>query len=227
MGHWLFLPTDAIDDLEIVSQLPSEKIARLRNLLDSDEFRLRYKFYVKVADELGLPDEAAARLCTFVNYVQTQRKRTDQAASTVIDELKLFLKRHPKSRERTSPIEANIEAKRDFLGGLFGQLPRQEFFEKRRGLETGPLPHLVDVKTYCDLRPIYDHDATNVLEIFPVVILQIVTHCEASDETKEVLVQLSDSDIKDIKEKIDRLERKLEKLEKHRLIAALNSKVKA
>ena len=64
MAHWLFLPNDALDDLLILSRLPNDSIGKLRNLLDSGEFRMRYKFYVHVAEALGIPDESAARLCS-------------------------------------------------------------------------------------------------------------------------------------------------------------------
>ena len=227
MAHWLFLPNDALGDLQILTQLPTEKIARLRTLLDSSDFRLRYKFYVSLAESLSIPDESAARLCSFVNYVQTQRKHMEQSADTVIDELKSFIKRHPKIEvEESKDTEKKLDEKRSLLSGLFGQLPRREFSQKRRGLETGPLPHLVSMRTYCDLRPIYDQEATTIQEMFPIVTLHMVTHSESSDKTTEVYVQLSESDVTEIKAQIERLERKLEQLEKHKLITSASNGVK-
>lgn len=35
MPHWLFLPDDAMNDLEVLTALPPEKFQKLRKFLDS------------------------------------------------------------------------------------------------------------------------------------------------------------------------------------------------
>ena len=69
MAHWLFLPDDAIDDIAVLAELSPKQVETLRAHLDSHEFRPRYSFYTKVADLLGISDESAAKLCTFLNHV--------------------------------------------------------------------------------------------------------------------------------------------------------------
>src|SRR5437879_1285484 len=99
MAHWLFLPDDAMEDLATLAELPPEKVAKLREFLDSSDFQLRYQFFVKAADLLGVSDESAAKLCTFINYVQTQRAKNDQSGASVLDELEFFLERASKDKE--------------------------------------------------------------------------------------------------------------------------------
>src|SRR5271165_226178 len=92
MPHWLFLPDDAIGDLEALSKLPRGKLATLREFLDSNDFRMGYKSYVKAAELLDISDESAARICSFINYVQTQRTKNKQSGESAADELLRFLK---------------------------------------------------------------------------------------------------------------------------------------
>src|SRR6266849_597855 len=193
MAHWLFLPNDAIDDLEVLAKLSGEEVARLREFLDSAEFRPRYNFYVKVAELLGISDESAAKLCSFVNYVQTQRTRNKQTGAAVPDEFERFLQNSLEDKDRGSRSERLlrfIRDNRDALTRLFSALPEFDFSTKVRGLEIGPLPHLQNFRAFCDLRPVFDTGADEIVSCFPVITLCLVTHSAESDETKDVLVQL-------------------------------------
>src|SRR5437588_819328 len=93
MAHWLFLPNDAIKDLETLASLPQEKVLAFKEFLDSRDFRQKYSVYVKAADLLSIADEAAASLCGFTNYVQRQRENDEKPGSAVVDELEHFLKK--------------------------------------------------------------------------------------------------------------------------------------
>src|SRR5207248_130842 len=89
---------------------------------------------------------------------------------------------------------------------------RFEFSEKVRGLQSGPLPHLDGVRTYCDLRPVYDKEANEIVSTFPVITLSLTIHDGGSDEPKDVLVQLTEADVADLIKAFDRLDKKLTKL---------------
>jgi hypothetical protein len=217
MVHWLFLPNEALDDLETLASLSDEKIQKLRGFLDSSEFRPKYSVYVKISDLLGLSDESAARLCTFINYVQKQRIKNAKSGETIPDEIENFLRRitGDKERGRAEKVLGNLHARAKLLSGLFSELPEYELSAKVRGLETGPLPHLKSFRTLCDIRPVYDTEAENIVSFFPTITLSLVTHAFESDETKEFFVQLTESDIGEFKKQFDRLEKKLAKLKAH------------
>ena len=219
MAHWLFLPNDAIEDISILSKLHANQIDSLRDLLDSSEFVLRSKFYVRVAETLAIPDEASARICSFINYVQTQRAKNERQPAEVVDELAYFLKGYS-AESRANEIDTITKKIREIgpsLTSLFAKLPRKEFSEKKRGLEFGLIPHLDAFRFFCDLRPLYDTDATEILELFPTITMHVVTHARSSDKIEEFLVQLSEDDIQEIKSQIDRLEKKLGKFPKDAL----------
>ena len=92
---------------------------------------------------------------------------------------------------------------------LFSHLPKYEQHSKRHGLAGGPLPHIDEFRTYCDMRPIFDKDATSIVDVVPIITLHLLIHSEGSNEAKDILVQLTESDVNNIKEQIDRLDRKL------------------
>src|SRR5438128_165441 len=187
MGHWLFLPDDAMDDLSSLAELSTDQISKLRDFLDSGDFQYRYKYFVKVADLLGISDESAAKLCTFIHYVQAQRVQNAQTGESIPEEFETFLRqvsRDEEGRSEANRILGRIRENRPLLAKLFSDLPEYDLSEKVRGLETGPLPHLHNFRAFCDLRPVYDAGAERIVSWFPVIILSLSAHSSNSDEMK-------------------------------------------
>lgn len=215
MAHWLFLPDEAMEDVETLTGLSSNKLLELRDFLDSSEYRSRYSFFVKVAELLGISDEAAARICTFVNYIQKQRVKSEMSGTAAIDELESFLRRKAEDTKYASKVERLLRFtrdNRDLLSRLFSELPTYDLSEKVRGLQSGPVPHLTNFRAYCDLRPVYDAEADEIVSTFPIITLCLTTHSAASDETKEILVQLTEEDLGDFDKQFARLRKKLSRL---------------
>lgn len=221
MAHWLFLPDDAIEDLTILEKLSSERIETLRRYLDSNEFRPQYSFFVKVAELLGITDESAAKLCTFINHVHTQRRRQERDAESVPTELESFLKRAEtagKSLEVLKRLAAYVKANRNLIIKLFSDLHERAFSGKVQMLETGPLPHLHSVRTFCDVRPVYDEQANKIVANLPILTLRLVTHCTATDEYDQVVIQLTEANLQEFRKAFERIDKKLALLKaEHRL----------
>ena len=217
MAHWLFLPNDAAPDLAILASLSADQIQLLRTYLDSNEFRPRNAFYIKVAELLNIPDESAAKLCSFLNYVQSQRVRLRKDAASIPTEFEYFLKqveRHTKPEHNTAAVLAFLQNNKAGLVGLFSDLPQREYSEKVRGLEQGPLPHLHSFRTFCDYRPVFNADASEITSYLSVITISLSTHCTNSDKFEETTVQISESELSELKEAIARLDKKLSLLKK-------------
>jgi hypothetical protein len=212
MGHWLFLPDDAIKDVAILASLSQDRLSALRGYLDSTEFRPRYGFYVKVADLLGISDEAAANFCTFINHVNTQRMKLRREVASIPAELESFLSRVAsagKSQDEAQRLIGFVRANRTLIANLFADLPERDFSAKVRGLETGPLPHLHAFRTFCDVRPVFDDKADGIIQQFPILTLSLVTHCTATDRYEQVVVQLTEADLTAFRDAFARLDKKL------------------
>ncbi|MBP3957521.1 hypothetical protein J8F10_19920 [Gemmata sp. G18] len=211
MAHWLFLPDDAIGDIAVLVELTPKQFDLLRNYLDSNEFRPRYAFYTAVADLLGISDESAARLCTFINHVQAQRAKFRHSGSLVPGELESFLQRAVKGKEaeKAKRLLDRIKSLKDHIVKLFSDLPNRDHSVKVRGLESGPLPHLRKFRTFCDLRPVYDAAANKIVQYLPIITLSLTTHRAESDAYEEVVIQLAEGDLAEFQEQFQRLTKKL------------------
>jgi hypothetical protein len=210
MAHWLFLPNDAINDIETLSGLSRENLAALQKFLDSTDFQRRNTFYVKAADLLGISDEKAASLCSFVNYIQRQRTQQKKSGESVPDELEHFLASQPE--DKRSKLLGYVRENKKVLSDLFAELPVYELSSKIRGLETGPLPHLASFRTFCDLRPVYNPDGSKIVSSFPLITCQLVVHSTETNRHTEIVVQLKESDIEEFTSQFDRLKKKLVEL---------------
>ncbi|HEY7156934.1 MAG TPA: hypothetical protein VH575_23400 [Gemmataceae bacterium] len=215
MAHWLFLPDDAMDDLATLAAIAPSNIEKLREFLDSSEYQIKVKSFVKVADLLGISDESAAKLCTFIDYVQRLREANGQDGAAVVSELRNFLKRNREDKESSGDAQrllSYLDANEERLAKLFSELPSYVHSEKVRDLEQGPVPHLQSFRAYCDLRPVYDAQAEEIVSCFPIITLCIVTHSAESDDRQEVLIQLTEADLTEFRKQFVRLEKKLSKL---------------
>jgi hypothetical protein len=212
MAHWLFLPDDAYEDLVILSRLSSEQIESLRKHLDSNEFQPRYAFFVKVAELLGVSDETAAKLCTFVNHVHNQRRKLNRDADSVPEEFESFLRRSAptgKQAEELKRLTEYLKKNRQLLVRLFSDLSERERSGKVQELELGPLPHLHSVRTFCDVRPVYDESAGKIVANIPILTLQLVTHSTETDEYTQVLIQLTENNLTEFRKAFERIDKKL------------------
>src|SRR4051812_10072334 len=133
MPHWLFLPDDTLQDLAILASLSKSQIATLKEFLDSNEYRPKYAFFTKVAELLGISDQSAANLCTFVGYVQTQRARGKRPGASVPTEFEYFLTRAARDKEVQPEAERLLEfirANKALIADLFSDFPKHDLSEK-------------------------------------------------------------------------------------------------
>lgn len=222
VARWLYLPDDAIEDLRVLASLSASKIELLRRHIDSREYAPSYKSYLALAELLDISDESAAKLSGFIHYVQTQRIKRKQPGDTVPTEFESFLNRAAKSAaysDEAQRLAGFIQSQRPLLGRLFSDSVTHTLSEKVRGLETGPAPHLHTFRTYLDLRPVYNADASAILEYRAVIMLGMTIHHSTSDEFKDIVIQLVEGDLAELKKQFQRLDEKLAVLKKEQQVA--------
>jgi hypothetical protein len=214
MSRWLFLPHSALKDLEVLATLPPEKLDELRAILASDTGKRRYEVSLQIAEAIKIADEDAAGLYTLWRYAQDERKDSDRSGADVIDEFIAFLDAKV-SRATTSVQEERFErtaksirSHRDALSRLFDVFPDREKTRKAYSLGLGPLPHFVNIKAICDIRPIYDEDATTIEQHAAVFTLRIVSH-DNQGKYKEMDINISEEDVTAIEEEVKRLRKKV------------------
>ena len=196
MSRWLFLPDSVQKDFEILSQLLAERLGRLRALLDSEEGLGPFDLYLPVAEILDISDQEAAGLYSFWEYVQQEAPINGKTGAEAVTEFLAFLERKiasgksPKHKDVFVHIAHGIKEQRPALTRLFEECPSRDFAKKASLLQSGPLPHLSGIKTFCDVRPIYNKDGTAIVDHIAPITLRLGTHTSDLDESKEVLINL-------------------------------------
>jgi hypothetical protein len=211
MGRWLFLPDTVQKDLGTLSRASVERLGKLRSLLDSAEGRRNSAFYIRVAETLGVSDQEAAEVFSFWEYVQQERAEKEKTGGEAVEEFVSFLEgklaSHKSAKDKESLVQTLRETKQKspVLAELFSDCPKREFARKSSLLESGPLPHLANIRSFCDIRPIYNKSGTEIVDQVALITLRLGTHSDHLDEHKEVLINLREQDV-------DRLERELKRL---------------
>ncbi|MGO8903238.1 MAG: hypothetical protein ACLQU5_33610 [Isosphaeraceae bacterium] len=220
MGRWLFLPDSVQDDLEVLSRASVERIGKLRSLLDSEEGLRTFSLYLRVAEILDISDQEAASLFSFWEYVQQERTEREKTGAETVAEFLAFLERKIKAgyaEEDTPDLKAArqmILGKKEALAALFEECPKREFARKTSMLERGPLPYLAGIRSFCDARPIFSKDGSEIVDTIAVITLRLATHNSHLDETKEVLINLRELDLDRIEEEIRRIRSKMDSLKR-------------
>jgi hypothetical protein len=220
MGRWLFLPDSVLEELVILSRASVDRLAKLRLLLDSEESLRSSAVSLRVGEILGVSDQEAAGVFSFWEYVQQERTENEKTGKETLDEFLRLLKSKqntadsPEALEFVRDTNHSIQVKRDALEALFEECPSRDYARKARLLESGPLPHLARVRTFCDLRPIYNAEGTEIIDHVALITMRLGIHNSYSDENKEVLINLRELDLKRIEEELQRTRTKLAVLKK-------------
>lgn len=213
MHRWLFLPSSVLKDLEVLARLSSVQFDELGQILCSDVGRRRYAASLQLAEALAIPDEDAAGLYSLWRYVQDERSDNAKSGRDVVNELLVFLNaRAANAHEATAPraawVGATFEEKRALLEVLFGDFPERDRAKKIERLGLGPIPHFVEFKALCDVRPIYDDRAESIEKNTLVLTLRFVTHGNY-DEYNDVSMNIAEDELGVIEEELQRLRRKI------------------
>lgn len=216
MNRWLFLPNGAIQDLRALSDLSDEAVEQLQQALELESGPNSRSTFLRIGEIVSLADQDAASFYYFWDYVQEQRKENHRSAADAISEFVAFLRSKPLGAEQSkeqklADIAKRIWEKRLILAKLFGDFPRRELAEKVKSLELGPLPHLTGIRTFCDVRPVFDKAGVRISNFLPTLVLRIRAH-GFPDEHKEMIVQLTEKQLSGIESEFQRLRRKLNAL---------------
>jgi hypothetical protein len=217
MNRWLFLPNDVIRDLRVLSNLSVENLKILSKIVGSSNRKRGYKLYLHIAGILSITDECAASLYSFCNYVQNERSANKKSSEDVIREIEFFLKTRGSGREAdkddtNTEVLRRLLTKKESLLELFGEFPSRSRSQKIRSLAGGPLPHLHSLRTFCDVRPVYNSDGNSIENLITIITLNMVTHSSVSNKKSEIFVHLSNEDVRRMRKELIRVTKKLKTL---------------
>lgn len=212
MERWLFLPGSVTKDLELLSTLSEIQFQALHKVLSADIGVRRYTISLRIAEALGIADEQAAGVYSLWRYVQDERTTNKKSGNEVVDEFLAFLEPLTQSGaskpEKHSKILEGIRERRKFLSSVFGDYPDRDKAKKIDGLALGPIPHFVEFKAICDVRPIYNETADSIDKHVIMLTLRFVTHGNY-DEYNDVSMNIMEDDLESVEEELARLRKKI------------------
>jgi hypothetical protein len=157
MSRWLFLPDSVVGSLEVLAQLSPVQIDKLREFLGAPQSASRYAEYVKVGEELSIPDQEAANLFSFCEYVQEERKENDKGGPDTVAEFLAFLKAKARAKRahekrRLGQIEKRIQERRSPLAALFNDFPKRDHVKKVSSSRSlGPGKQIISIRAAAEL----------------------------------------------------------------------------
>jgi hypothetical protein len=201
----LTIPKEFQEDVRVLLSLSPEQIGAISRLLGSKRELgagiPAYRLLAKVAD-LSTSDALDA-WTAFLNLGR-QQERLGLPAERVVDDLETVL---PEDQEGLEP------ARRKALIELFSEgAEDRNLLEKADYLRNALVPHVTEVKTICDLRPLFDKARKEIKGATLVVLLGISSHNE-EHEDETVVFQLTRTKLTQIRESLEEAERKLAVME--------------
>ena len=223
MSRWLFLPNSVLPNLELLAGLSAEQIDSLRGILDERPKPSRYVLYVKIAEALRVSDQDAASLYSFWDFARDEREEHRKTGADIVNEFVAFLESQSSRSNASGPAPSKtkgnknalvdkLQANRFALAALFGELPSRDESDKIESLQSGPLPHMTDFRTFCDLRPVFDKTGNEIIDFVPSIMLRIRSHSNVNIYS-EIFLQLTQDQVGTLESQIRRVRKKLKLLD--------------
>lgn len=210
MKRHIFIPEQGTRDLITFASLTSSQIQKLESILSDTQNFTPLDIYVAIMNELDVDDDTAASIYNIYNYVVQVVTEKQLAPGKIIDELVLVLKNteHDGADEAVMQLETNRTA----FEKLLSADSMEGLAAKKRSLESGFYGSVVDIRSVCDLRPVFNPERTEILDWLSTIYFEFsVIRGQGFPEL--VPISLDVRAFQQLREEVDRVERKLKIIE--------------
>jgi hypothetical protein len=202
---YLIIPKNRWEDISTLLSLSVSQMQIVAETLRSKEtLKTEELSYQHVAKKADISQAEALAVLSAVTNLISQRQRYSLSDEQLLDDL-----------EAGAPGKIK-DLDLDTKGALLGLLSESEegyFVEKAESLKLGFTPHLISVRSICDVRPVFDKNRETIEGALLVTFLGITTHDEEHKDHTFVL-QLTRSDLHKLRDCLEEAERKLSVMEK-------------
>lgn len=202
---YLIIPENRWKDIRTLLSLSASQMQTVAKTLRSKEtLKAEEPSYQRIAKDANISQADTLAVLSAVTNLILQRQRYSLSNEQLLDDL-----------EAGSNVEVknlDVQAKAALLD-LLSESEEGYFVEKAESLKVGFPPHLVSVRSICDVRPVFDKARENIEGILLVTFLGLTMHDEEhKDHT--VVLQLARSELRKLRECIEEAEKKLNVMEK-------------
>lgn len=180
------LPSEAFDDIRTLICLSTEQLRTLDELFSNAEsaFPLRASFINQVAENLkvGLDDARSVVVVCHFLLRHSDAQDDKEFVTGLLGDIREFLENSVPDEEQQSLL-SQFDEKRGILESLASPKPAPLRERKIRRLESGPEPHVDDVRTVCQLRPLFEGQEREefIAGLVPTILLEIETTISDGD----------------------------------------------
>ena len=174
------------------------------NVCSKETLKTEELSYQRVAKGADISHTEALAILSAVTNLAFQRERYSLSPEQVLADLGAMLP------EMVENLDSHT---REALLKLLSKSEEGYFVEKTENLKIGFAPHLVSVRSICDVRPVFDKNREQIEGALLVTFLGITTHDEEHNEQTFVL-QLTRSDLRKMQECLEEAEKKIEVMER-------------
>jgi hypothetical protein len=199
----LFLPDQLDEDLERVLGCDEQSLLRIADAMDSASVIGKFPSVVrKLAGASNLSPELAGLVYQVARFLAAQAREAGIDEAAVVAQL----------AEAYPELATKISARQNALEALVRRKPVAAMFRKRERLSTGVVKTLVEVEGYCDIRPVFDEERTQIVDSVSVVLVRLVVEDDQDDDDSFIL-QLNKDSIEKLSKFLDTTKQKLSIIE--------------
>lgn len=200
---FLIVPPEAKPEVEALFRLPTAKLQALRAALNERKVGREGRDYVRVAAALGVGYDQAIQLLSAVSNIRQQKERFKLSDDDLYADARAL---------GLEVDEADVD-RRAALLDVLARSDEEYFAAKLSSLRHALVPHVSDVRTIVDARPLFKPDHGQVEGYLLLTHLELTVHDGHGDLTQHTF-SLSKSDIETLKAQLDTASKKLDVLER-------------
>ena len=184
----LTIPESRWKDIRELLLLSADRLKQIGEVLNSKEsLKDEVPSFVAVARATGLANHQAYQVIGAMQNLALQRKQFEISDDELLSDLRAGF---------DDPPELNA-AQEAALLNLLGESDQAYLVEKAESLKHGLVPHMISARTICDLRPVFDRKREQLEGALLVTYLDIKAH-DGEEEYRKLLLQLSETDLKEL-----------------------------
>lgn len=206
----IIIPEEAVDDFYSFLTLPRAVLEKIVDMLSGGIYDLK-NMTIDLINETGIDDNLAFSTVAVICYLNAAAEEEDVTPPDILGEVALRMEASNLSDEHKAQVASSITDNRELLLRLFSEEVRRPIEEKKSQLERGISNIAVDFRSICDIRPVFDEPAENIISWVVVMLLDIVVEDENQEES-HLVVSMNNDSLKELEKVVRRARKKMDKL---------------
>lgn len=189
MNRLLYIPSESLQKIPKFLLLDKKSIETFLNILIDSEKKSIVDLYLSIMNGMNVSDDDAAILFSLYKYILLVLEENDLKFSEIIPEIKYILE-NSKIPDYGKIIK-NVEINSESFTNLFSAGSIEKKFAKKEFLTTEIFNSVVDIHSVCDIRPFFNEERNEILELLNSVYIEFTVQ-DSANNIKVIPLSLDD-----------------------------------